>query len=251
VLTPAEQLHEVLVMPRHAYLPLPDQHVIDRPGWFQVTSPTITHGSMNGVSLAVLAASDVDRVIEATRAEYRALGCKFRWTVGPDSAPADLGDSLTRHGFLYRESIGMARATAVLPSGSPDITVERVTAASLDAFATVMASGWSYELAPVRATYGVALETELQWLYLARVAGEPAGVAAMAPFASSAHLRSGIVLPAFRGRGVYRELTRARLSDAARAGIPLATTHARAATSAPPLAKMGFAEVLRFAVYAS
>jgi GNAT superfamily N-acetyltransferase len=250
VLTAAELLHEVLVVPRHAYLPLPDQRVIERPEWFQVISPSIKHGSMNGVDLAVIAAADVDRVIDATIAEYRGLGCKFRWAVGPDSAPGDLGDRLEHRGLVRREVVSMARATGEL-AGHSEIAVERVTAASFDAFATVMASGWTGELAAVRQVYGVALETELQWLYLARVAGEPAGGAAMARFAKSAHLRSGVVLPAFRGRGVYRELVRARLADAATSGIALATTHARAATSAPGLAKMGFAEVARGSVYSS
>jgi GNAT superfamily N-acetyltransferase len=62
-------------------------------------------------------------------------------------------------------------------------------------------------------------------------------------------LLGGVVLPRFRGRGLYRALVRARLSDARTHGIALATSHAREATSAPILERLGFATICRFARY--
>ena len=59
-------------------------------------------------------------------------------------------------------------------------------------------------------------------------------------FERSAYLVGGVVLPAFRGRGVYRALIAARLRHARAAGVAVVTTQARAATSAPILARLGF-----------
>ena len=60
-----------------------------------------------------------------------------------------------------------------------------------------------------------------------------------------------ILLPAYRGRGLYRALVAARLQHARTAGRTLATSHARESTSAPILERLGFATVCRFAMYYS
>jgi GNAT superfamily N-acetyltransferase len=84
---------------------------------------------------------------------------------------------------------------------------------------------------------------------LASVAGEPAGTASYVVADDVAFLMGAVVLPRFRGRGAYRELVRARLLDAATAGCTLAATHA-GALSAPILARLGFASVCEFALFA-
>jgi len=56
-------------------------------------------------------------------------------------------------------------------------------------------------------------------------------------------------LPPFRKRGLYRAMVAARLAHARAHGIPLATSHAREATSAPILAALGFDTVCRIGVY--
>jgi GNAT superfamily N-acetyltransferase len=88
-----------------------------------------------------------------------------------------------------------------------------------------------------------------QRLFVAYAGGVPAAAAAYQPFARSAFLMGGVVLPQFRGRGLYRALVHARLAHARSLGIELATTHAREASSAPILEKLGFATVCRFAMY--
>jgi GNAT superfamily N-acetyltransferase len=47
------------------------------------------------------------------------------------------------------------------------------------------------------------------------------------------------VVPAFRGRGIYRALVRARLAHAAAEGATLALVHAEP-TSSPILQRLGF-----------
>ena len=60
-----------------------------------------------------------------------------------------------------------------------------------------------------------------------------------------------MVLPHARGRGLYRALVARRLREAARDGIALATSHAQADSSAPILARMGFATFCRFPVFSN
>lgn len=59
----------------------------------------------------------------------------------------------------------------------------------------------------------------------------------------------GVVLPSYRGRGLYRALVHARLAHARARGIAIATSHAREATSAPILEAIGFETVCRFPLY--
>src|SRR3954469_18633735 len=42
-------LVEVVVRPRHAYVRLPDMRVIERPGWFQLVTPSFREGGFNDV----------------------------------------------------------------------------------------------------------------------------------------------------------------------------------------------------------
>ena len=88
-----------------------------------------------------------------------------------------------------------------------------------------------------------------QGLFLARHDGRPAAAAGCVASGKSLHLQGGVVLPEFRGRGIYRALTEARLRFAIARGLTLATVHAKRSTSAPLLARFGFRELLRFASY--
>jgi ribosomal protein S18 acetylase RimI-like enzyme len=259
----AEILEEVFVPPRSASLPLPELRRIERPGWSQIITPSFRTGGHNEVALSVMADGEADAIIDATIAEYRALGLAFRWAVPPGSAPADLGARLARRGLVESWGRGMARATAapgagagaaVAPAASdPAITVEEIDAAGVDVFTRVMAEGWNVDPAPLlRANQlTLALPERRHRLFLARHDGEPAGTAVYVAFPRSAFLLGAVVLPRFRGRGLYRALALARLADAHARGLELATCHARESTSAPILERLGFATICRFAIYFS
>lgn len=251
-------LEEVLVPPRSAALPLPEVRRIERPGWTQIITPTFRNGGMNEVSFSALSDEEADAVIDATIAEYRALGLQFRWNVPPGSAPADLGARLVARGLSESWGRGMARATEVGPDAAgaldPAITVEEITdAGGVEIFTRVMAEGWRVDPDPLRRANMLLLDEPVRRhrLYLARLDGEPAGTASYVVFPRSAYLLGAVVLPAHRGRGLYRALALARLADARARGLELATCHAREATSAPILEKLGFATVCRYANYFS
>ncbi|MDB4960155.1 MAG: acetyltransferase, family [Myxococcales bacterium] len=251
-LSPAEILVEVVESPRRAYAMLDDLRVIDRPGWIQLITPSFRQGGFNEVAHAELAAEDADQVIAATIAEYRALGIKFRWVVGPGSRPADLGERLARAGLVASYARGMARSTEMpTEAAGHAITVEPVDLANVDVYTRAMAEGWATDPGPLaRAHAAVLAETpRTQHLFLARVDGEPAASAAYVAFPRSAYLLGGVVLPRFRRRGVYHALVAHRLADARARGITLATSRAAEESSAPLLERLGFATVCRFASY--
>lgn len=250
--TAAALLDEVLGPPCRAYLPLPDLRVIERPGWLQLITPSFKQGSMNGVSLSRLEPGEADAVIDTTIEQYRQLGLPFRWDVAPHSTPSDLAERLARRGLTCSWTVGVAALTS-LPIDAPDaaIDVEAVGPARVEVFSDLAARGWACDREPFAALsrMAVAHPEYGQHLFLASYAGKPAAVAAYMAFAHSAYLVGGVVLPEFRGKGLYRALVAARLRDAAARGLSLATSHAMADTSAPLLLRMGFVEVCRFAVF--
>jgi ribosomal protein S18 acetylase RimI-like enzyme len=245
-------LAEVLRRPRRAFLPFPDSRVIERPGWLQIVTPSFRQGNMNGVELSVLDPNEADAVIDATIAEYRRLGIAFRWTVTPDCAPADLAARLGRRGLSASSGVAMARATLDAPElTDPAIHVERVGWSRVEEFTRVSAQGWGLDPAPFATLHRsiVAHPEAGQRLFLAYHDGQPAATAGYVGFARSAYLVGGVVLPAFRGKGLYRALVAARLRDAAAHGLSLATSHAMAQTSAPLLERMGFSSVCQYQVF--
>lgn len=239
-------LREVLESPRRAFVPMPDTQVIERPGWFQLVTPSLRDGGLNEVSVAVLAPERADAVIDETLAGYRDLGIRFRWTVGPDSAPKDLAARLQARGLQPESVIGVAVGvddlSDALPSGAD---VEPVDEANVEEFTRVMADGWGVDPAPMLVLHRRMLAMAPEWMLmqLARIEGRPAAGSAVALFPRSAYLLGAVVLPEHRGRGLYRALVAFRAAEAARRGIALATAHARASTSARILRRVGFREV--------
>ncbi len=51
------------------------------------------------------------RDVNACVSVYRGLGLRFRWTVGPDSRPADLAERLERRGLRRNETLVTTVAT--------------------------------------------------------------------------------------------------------------------------------------------
>jgi hypothetical protein len=232
---------------------MPGLRVVERAGWQQLITPWQKDGGLNGVSLSVLEASEADAVIDATIADYRALGVQFRWSVPPGSTPADLGERLAARGLTPRVVVGMARLTHDVPEAAPGaIEVVEVGRERVDEFTRVAARGWECDPEPFSRLNRASVEQPEagMHLYLASLGGRPAAAAAACKtFARSAYLMGGVVLPEARHQGLYRALVNARLRGAAARGIGLATSQAYENTSAPLLLRSGFIPVCRFTVY--
>ncbi|WNG47692.1 GNAT family N-acetyltransferase [Archangium minus] len=251
----SERLREVLEPPRRAFIPLPDTQVIERPGWLQLITPSLRQGGLNEVAYSALDEKEADAVIDETLEVYRRLGLRFRWSVGPDSRPADLAERLERRGLRRSETLGMIRGTAEAPaSPEGDVTVEQVDERTVEEYSRTMVEGWEMDdPAPLLAFNRLVLAdpNDRHRLFLARYRGSPAGTAGLVAFERSVYLLGGVVLPAFRERGLYRALVTARLRYAAGRGIPFATSHARASTSAPLLERLGFETLCRFPMFSN
>lgn len=242
---------ELLLAPRAAFIPATDTQRITRPGWAQLITPSLKSGGLNEVLLSALDEANVETTIDATLGQYAALGLRFRWAVWPDCSPPDLASRLERRGMTATHLRAMARATdgidVVL---SPQLRVERVDHDNVATFSRVTSEGWGMELVPLHAFHLRVLERSDEFpLYLAFDGDTPAGAGGAAVFARSMFLQGAVVLPKHRRRGVYRALVVARLTEARRLGLELATTHSNAQTSGPILDKLGFEEIFSFPMY--
>jgi GNAT superfamily N-acetyltransferase len=246
VVTTIELLDEVIVAPRRAFPKLPDLQVIERPGWLQIVTPSIRTGGLNEVIYSLLDERTANATIDSAIATYRELGLKFRWNAGPGSGPADLGDRLELRGLVPGAGRGMARSTDGADHVDGVVAIDDKT---VDDYTHVMATGWSADRAALRSLHRHLLSDHRQCLFVGYSAGEPVAAASYVAFARSAFMMGAVVLPSYRGRGLYRVLVQARLAHARSRGIALATTHASEATSAPILEKLGFATVCRFQMY--
>jgi len=247
-----EILAEIIERPRDAFVPVPDLQIIERPGWRQLVTPSIKRGGLNEVSFARLADGEVDAVIDATIAQYRDLGCKFVWRVGPDSTPVDLPERLARRGLVHGVACGMARSTDMELVDDARITIEPVDRSNVDLYTRTMAAGWAMDSGPLAAVNEqVVRHGAPHHLFLARFDGEPAATAGSVVFARSVYLLGGVTLDEFRGRGLYRALVATRLQHARARGVLLATSHARAETSAPILERLGFETLCRYDNFSS
>jgi GNAT superfamily N-acetyltransferase len=245
----SDLLEEVIVTPRRAFPRLPDLRVIERPGWLQIVTPSIKTGSLNEVIYSLLDERSADLAIDAAIATYRDLGLRFRWNAGPGSGPADLCERLERRGLAASWGRGMARSTGDVADVGDAGEVVEVDATTLDDYTHVMAEGWNADRIELLAQNRHVLAEGRQCLFVAYCDGVPAAAASYVPFARSAFLIGGVVLTRYRGRGLYRALVHARLAHARARGITLVTSHAREATSAPILERMGFDTVCRFPMY--
>lgn len=249
-----ELREEALAAPMRHVIGMPDTQVIARPGWFQIVTPSMTRGGLNEVCLAALAPDEVEATIDRVLATYATLGVAFRWSVGPDSAPPDLGDRLAARGLARHDSLAMiGRIADVSRSIVAARDVTRVAdEAGLVAFTDVMAAGWGAD-AGALLTLHRAMHDHTSGrchLFVAWDGGQPVGAAAyIAAGERTAYLLGAVVLPSHRGRGHYRALVHARLEDAAARGLALATSRAMATTSAPILARMGLRSVATIATY--
>ena len=241
--THAALIHEALVTPLGVTVLMDDSEVIVRPGWWQITTPSLAVGGLNEIVSDSLPEDQADAILDAAIASYRSRGIQFRWTLIPGATPADLPARLERRGMTPAPTHVMARVTAgPFPAIDPAIEVREVGAADVDTFTRVMAEGWATDPAPLDTMHRrqLAQTPQRTRMYLATHDGQPAGAAAAQELDHATYLLGAVVLPAYRRRGIYPALVHIRLADAAARGFTCATSIARAGTSAPILARLGF-----------
>jgi len=229
-----------------------DTRLIHVPGFARVEAPSAPESWRNEVYHCALT-TDADRVIDETFARYAELGTPFKWSVGPGSAPADLAERLGARGRSWTVQAFGCQTTGWTITCPDDVTVERVTAETLPEFVQGNATGWDHQTPFVDrllADLQWSLETGTHRMFLARIDGEPVGMSAWVPrHRGPGYLSGGMVLPAFRGRGVYRALIQARFDDMAALGQGRAVTLSRAHTSGPILSGLGLTPLFRYPIF--
>lgn len=194
---------------------------------------------------------EVDRRIAEVRAWFAARQRPgFIWDISAATEPEDLHDRLVALGAItFAETpvytpMVLDHEPPAIPAG---IEVRRV--ATFEDFVRmreVMFDGFEIPDARREVARG---RNEAEWArvssqgeesHVAYVEGEPAGCAGMSrTIPGYPYLASGTTLPAFRGRGVYRALIRARWDEAVRWGRPALATSA-VEMSRPILTRLGF-----------
>jgi GNAT superfamily N-acetyltransferase len=200
---------------------------------------------LNEVAFCRFSPETADRCIDEALGRFAAAGVQFRWGVGPDCGPPDLEQRLAARGLVPSQVLAMVREVSQ-PVEPPALSVVRVDHRTVREFSRVMALGWGSDEATLHRLNERALSVPACAMFLADVDGEAVGVGSSVLTERGALLMGAVVLPAWRGRGVYRALVNARLAHALETGRTLAYSHAMEQTSAPRLARLGFSELYRF-----
>ncbi|WP_328835379.1 GNAT family N-acetyltransferase [Mycolicibacterium fluoranthenivorans] len=133
----------------------------------------------------------------------------------------------------------LAGSTAEIPPAPSDVKVVEVqTLEQVAAFERTSALGWGYPL-PSDDDIRSAHRKVTPGSFLAHCAGVPAGTGGFTLVEPVVRLWGAAVIPAMRGRGVYRGLITTRLATAAARGATLTLVHA-GPMSSPILQRLGF-----------
>ena len=195
---------------------------------------------------------DLDDRVSAVREWFSRAGREdFTWIVGTRSTPADLVERLLAVGAsAAEEDPEMAAMVLTEEPASIDSIEIRVSETFADSLAGI---DLLVEIQQIPADK-VPSEEELRQIweairktdwctFLAYVDGILVGRASCASTtAGPLELLNAAVLPAYRGRGIYRALLRARWDEAVRRKTPILVTQA-GALSRPILERVGFETV--------
>lgn len=187
-----------------------------------------------------------DFVRGALDAATRCGASSLQLTIGPDypGTEAMIGELVERGAQVVATDDILAAeppSTASRIAPSPDVDVVQVcTFPDVVDFERISARGWGYP-EPTTEQHEDAYARLTPGWFLARCDEQRAGTAGFALVGEVARLWGAAVVPALRGRGVYRTLVRHRLVAAHTQGATLALVHA-APTSSPILQRLGFAK---------
>jgi len=202
--------------------------------------------------------ANVSRTLADIRDAVRRRGhTNARWSVTNASAPADLADRLLEAGLVRDDRPGSSpQATVLVLDHEHDLSRPDSSCVVARRVETFEEFALAAELD--RAIFG--LEPDGEWrsrapalwerersgqgarVYLGFLDGEPVAAARARFCPIAVMLLGGGVLPAARGRGVYRALVAARRDEAVAAGLPASAVHA-SSMSKPILERLGFEHV--------
>jgi GNAT superfamily N-acetyltransferase len=179
---------------------------------------------------------------EAKQREVRRL----EWWVGWNATPSGLGERLQALGLVPddEEAVLTGMTCSSEPPSAPRVDVRRIE--TLDEQLAALEVDWTVWGLPAEERTRRAAKERGRFdprgpmhHFAAYEGGRPVGFGRAIDMAEGVAMMGGAVLPAFRGRGVYRALVHARWEHAAARGTPLLVTQA-GRMSAPVLDGLGF-----------
>ena len=230
---------------------LPDSTLVDQDDWVQLRTPSSQYPNHNVILRARFTEDDADRRIDEALAEHAERGAGLRWVVDADSRPADLAERLTARGLpLLSPMVGMVRAVEgppypALPAG---VRIVRVTEDDCERLGEIVSAGWERSAAYGRAAAELAQRAFAEQddqvaFWLAYDGPTLVGSSMLRVLPGVGYLQGGSVIPAARGRGIYRALTWARIAELHRRGLPAVVIWANPDTSGPVARSLGFSPV--------
>jgi GNAT superfamily N-acetyltransferase len=217
----------------------PDSVHVDL-GWLEFYvaggAATVMRVAPGGMTAAELAG----RVLGELRGRHVA---EAFWKVGPGYSPEGAGQALLDLGASVDRTIDIC----AYPLDGPvpewplpgDVTARPVrTREDVACYERASCAAWGYP-PPSDADVDRAFAGLAPGCFVGYWNETPAGAGGYTLAGPVARLWGAAVVPAFRGRGIYRALVRARLAHAAAGGATLALVHAEP-TSSPVLQRLGF-----------
>ncbi len=239
-------------------------YVVVTPGEVRETRPEVilTHSPTPmpefGSACRVRFGPAVDGPVATVRERFAARGREqFVWLVGPSTTPTDFVRRLLDIGAVPNPggSDHMAMVLDHEPPRSPaNVELRRIeTFADYAAMWEVRFEGFGMPKeeqdairAVLRERWAATAADPSRWSYLACVEGVPVAEGSVR---RTVHgplwLAGGVTLPAFRRRGIYRALVRARWDDAVRLRAGALVVIANVGTSYPILERLGFRAVAK------
>jgi GNAT superfamily N-acetyltransferase len=232
-----------------------DEQVRRRPapddgGWIERADGVIrTVGSWNGVGWADPEPGDVDAVIAAQVARFRALGRPWEWKHYSHDRTAGLPERLLAAGFTPEppETLLVAETADLAPGAAPPAGVELRPVVDAHGVAALVAVhddvfGGDHSAVGRVVSIGIANGTVAAVVALAGENPVSAGRVEFHPGTEFAGLWGGGTVDAWRGRGLFRALVAHRAAEAAARGYRYLQVDATAA-SRPILRRLGFVEL--------
>jgi GNAT superfamily N-acetyltransferase len=224
-------------------------YVLPKPGFDKVERDGfVFEARARRASVQRVRLGDVAEAVEWTRAESARRGGieSIEWWSGWHATPADLGEQLLALALVPDDPPALTGMTCETPPpAEPSVEVREIE--TIDEQLAAIEVDWDVWQVPEaeRAARRTLERERFESLraasthFAAFVDGELVGFGRAENMREGVALMGGAVLPAYRGRGVYRALVRARWEHAVARGTPLLVVQA-GPMSAPVLAGLGF-----------
>jgi GNAT superfamily N-acetyltransferase len=176
---------------------------------------------------------------------WRQQATAAHWTVGPRYSPADVGRVLLDMGASVGRTVdicgcplGRVLLDVALAEGATARPVR--TRDDVAEFERTSALAWEIP-PPSKDDIDRTFASLTQGYFIGCWKSTPAGAGGYGLAGEVARFWGTAVIPEFRGRGVYRALVHARMTEAKSRGATFALVHAMEHTSSPILQRLGFA----------